>query len=385
MIITKGSNGMDTTARKNKIFAGFAPHISIAILFTLGILLGALSTVLSSVPIFSAITTFVLAAIIFMLARDIVSVCGILLPCLFTLMATGDFSISSFFIGFIFCIGTTAFLAVAKLPIAPIVAGALGYAAAALILDPITALLTLLPILIGLIAAFMIKRLGVTAASALMTLLALSAALILFWAYGGKLSEVAEYLRAFISSSLLSLNEITFVIETSAAEMLAAYLVNILPGLCFAAISVICFVACSLALSLLSSFSLDLDMPEEKRCLTVTPVGGIVFILCFFISAAFSIEGGELEIVSAAADNILVALILPLIAMGCGYARRTLTGRVFGRSLRRARFALVAIALIFLISISAAALIFAVIGIYASLRPITSSIAKKIRSFGQDR
>ena len=174
-------------------------------------------------------------------------------------------------------------------------------------------------------------------------------------------------------------------IEEAAAEVLATYLINILPGIIFAAASVICFVSCSLTTSLLRSSGLDTEIPDNMRRLRLSPVSGIVFILCFFLSAAFSIEGGELEIAAAAADNILVALFLPLATSGCAYGRELLANRVFASSLHRSKISAAALAILILLSPTTALTVFAVLGIFNSLRPITSEIVKKIRSFGQNQ
>ncbi len=376
---------METTARNKGIFASFSPRTSVATVFALGILLGALSCVLSDAPVFSAVTVFVLSAMIFMLARDVLPVCGILLPCLLELTMTGNLTLPAIYIGFTFCIGATAYLAIGKRGIAPIIAGALGYAAASLIRDPMTALLVLIPIALGLLAALMLPRFSLTETVSSMTILLLSAALIAFLALGGSLSATADLLRNSIVDLYRSLNEKVFIIEEAAAEVLAAYLINILPGIIFAAASVVCYVSCSLTVSLLRSSGLDTEIPENMRRLTLSPVSGMIFILCFLLSAAFSIEGGELEIAAAAADNILVALILPFTASGCSYARHLIANRIFASSLNRGKISGAAIALLFVLSPSIAAVIFAVLGVYDSLRPITSSIVKKIRSFGQNQ
>ncbi len=385
MKMTKGRPVMEKRARDNRIFAGFSPRASVAAIFALGILLGALSGVLSDAPAFSAVTVFVLSAMIFMLARDILPVCGILLPCLFELTMTGNLALPALYIGFTFTVGATAYLAIGRRGIAPIIAGAVGYAAAAFIRDPMTALLVLVPILLGLIAGLMLPRFSLTETVSSMTILLLSAALITFLALGGSLSATADLLRNSIVDLCRSFNEKVFIIEEAAAEVLATYLINILPGIIFAAASVICFVSCSLTTSLLRSSGLDTEIPDDMRRLRLSPVSGIIFILCFLLSAAFSIEGGEFEIAAAAADNLLVALILPFAASGCAYGRELLANRVFASSLHRAKISAAAIALLVLFSPSVALAVFAILGVYNSLNPITSAIVKKIRSFGQNQ
>lgn len=376
---------MDKAGNNNRIFAGFSPRASVAAIFALGILLGALSCVLSDAPAFSAVTVFVLSAMIFMLARDILPVCGILLPCLLELTMTGNLALPAVYIGFTFGIGATAYLAIGKKGIAPIIAGAVGYAAAALIRDPMTALLVLIPIALGLLAALMLPRFSLTETVSSMTILLLSAALIAFLASGGSISESADLLRTSIVDLYRSVNEKVFIIEEATAEMLAAYLINILPGILFAAASVVCYVSCSLTVSLLRSSGLDSEIPENMRRLSLSPISGAIFILCFFLSAAFSIEGGELEIAAAAADNILVALFLPFTASGCAYGRDLLANKIFASSLYRSKISAAAIALLILLSPSIAIVVFAILGVYDSFRPITSSIVKKIRSFGQNQ
>jgi hypothetical protein len=214
-----------------------------------------------------------------MLARDILPVCGILLPCLFELTMTGNLALPALYIGFTFTVGATAYLAIGRKGIAPIIAGAVGYAAAALIRDPMTALLVLVPILLGLLAGLMLPRFSLTETVSSMTILLLSAALIAFLALGGSISATADLLRNSIVGLYRSLNEKVFIIEEAAAEVLATYLINILPGIIFAAASVICFVTCSLTTSLLRSSGLETEIPDNMHRVRLTNVSGIVFIL----------------------------------------------------------------------------------------------------------
>ncbi len=374
---------MEISKNDNRIFPDFSPRAAAVTVFALAALIGSLSGIFAEVPVFSAVTVFVLSAIIFMFARDILPICGILLPCLLEITATGSLTLPAVYIGFTFCTGVTAYLALGKRGFVPIISGALGYAAAAVIRDPITAVLVLIPIALGLLAAIMLPRFALSETLTSMTVLLLSAALIAFLLLGGDISETAELLRASISDLFKSLNAEIFIIEESAAEMIAAYVINILPGMIFASVSVICYVSCALTVSLLRSSGLGTEIPESMYRLSLSPVSGILFILCFFLSAAFSIEGGEYEIAGAAADNILIALILPFALSGGMSVRGFLMNRIFASSLRRGTVSLGAIALMFFLSPTLTLAVFTLFGISDSLKPIFAAIAKKIRRSGQ--
>ncbi len=374
---------MEISKNDNRIFPDFSPRAAAVIVFALAALIGALSGVFLEVPTFSAITVFILSAIIFFFARDILPICGILLPCLLEITATGSLTLPALYIGFTFCVGVTAYLAIGKRGFVPIIAGALGYAAAAVIRDPITAIIVLIPIALGLLAALMLPRFALSETLSSMTILLLSAGIIAFLSLGGDISATADALRNYILELYKSMNETVFIIEESAAEMLAAYLVNILPGIIFAAVSVICYVSCALTVSLLRSSGLGEEIPENMHRLSLSPVSGILFILCFFLSAAFSIEGGEYEIAAAAADNILIALILPFALSGGMSFRNFLMNRIFAASLRRRAVSLAAIAILFFFSPSIALIAFTLFGVSGSLKPIFTALTTKIKSSGQ--
>lgn len=376
---------MNTTQKHNAASSSVSPQGAAAIIFALASLLGALSGIFSEVPVFSAVTVFAVSAIIFLFAREIVPICGILIPCFFEYSMTGNLLLPALYLGFAFSMGASAYLVIAKKGFLPFAAAVAGYAAGALVRDPITAIAVLIPIALGMLAGLLLPRFRFTEALSMLTILIFSAAVISFLALGGDIASTAEMLRTYIIELYRGLNEQMFIIEESAIEMIAAYMVNILPGVIFAAISVFCYIACSLTASLLRSTGVGEDVTENMHNFSLSPVSGIIFILCFLLSAAFAEEGGNLEIASAAADNILVALVLPLALSGCISSRNRLMNRTFASSFRRRQISIAAIVIFFVISSSTAFIFFTCIGIIGSLKPIFSSLAKKLRSYGQDQ
>ena len=348
-------------------------------------MLGALSGIFAEVPVFSAVTVFAVSAIIFLFAREIVPICGILIPCFFEYSMTGSLLLPAIYIGFAFSMGASAYLVIAKKGFLPFAAAAAGYAAGALVRDPVTAIAVLIPIVIGMLAGLLLPRFRFTEALSMLTILIFSAAVIAFLALGGDITGTAEMIRTYIIELYRGLNEQMFIIEESTIEMIAAYTVNILPGVIFAAISAFCYIACSLTASLLRSTGAGEEVTENMQSFSLSPVSGIIFILCFLLSAAFAEEGRDLEIASAAADNIMVALILPLALSGCISARNRLMNRTFASSFRRRQLSVAAIVIFFAIASSTAFIVFTCIGIIGSLKPIFSALTKKLRSYGQDK
>lgn len=371
---------MQNIKSENRIFGGFKPRAALVLILSVGVLLGALAPVFFEVPAFCAAAVFVLAALIFFTARDVLPVCGILLPALLELMLSGSLSAPAVYIGFIFAFGTSAYLSLGGRSLAAILSGAVAYAAAALALDPLTAALAIVPIALGLLCAFMLPRYGASFTVGVITSLLLCAALSLFLLTGGDLAETAEALRTYFSDAYKSLNEQIFIIEESTADMLAAYIINLSPAIVFAAISVVCYLACSLTVSLLRSSGLGEEIPERMHAVELSPVSGILFIACFLLSAAFSIEGGEFEIYSAVAENVIIALALPFTVLGCRFAREFLMARVFRSPVTKRKISAAAVALVFFIAPSFAFGLFISLGTLSSLMPIYRSIANKIKS-----
>jgi len=376
---------MNTTPKNNSPAHGISSGGAAEIIFALAALLGALSGIFAEVPVFSAVTVFAVSAIIFLFAREIVPICGILIPCFFEYSMTGSLLLPAIYIGFAFSMGASAYLVIAKKGFLPFAAAAAGYAAGALVRDPVTAIAVLIPIAIGMLAGLLLPRFRFTEALSMLTILIFSAAVIAFLALGGDITGTAEMIRAYIIELYRGLNEQMFIIEESTIEMIAAYMVNILPGVIFAAISAFCYIACSLTASLLRSTGAGEEVTENMQSFSLSPVSGIIFILCFLLSAAFAEEGGDLEIASAAADNIMVALILPLALSGCISARNRLMNRTFASSFRRRQLSVAAIVIFFAIASSTAFIVFTCIGIIGSLKPIFSALTKKLRSYGQDK
>ncbi len=371
---------MENTKAENRIFPGFKPKTPLVLIFMLALLLGALSPVFYAVPVFCGISLFVLAALIFMTARDILPVCGILIPALLMLMMTGDISIPAVYIGFIFSFAASAYLAMGKRGYAAVIAALIAYAAAAFLLDPLRAVIALIPIALGLLCALMLPRYELSATVSAMTILLLSGAVIAFLSLGGDLSATADVLRENLSDIYKSVNEYAYIIEESTAEMLAAYIINISPGLVFAAASVICFLGCSLTVSFLRSSGLGGDIPESMETLTLSPVSGVIFLSCFFLSAAFTIEGGEFEMYAALAENIIIALALPFTAVGCLAVRNFFMNRIFSSLLTRRKISSAAVALIFIFAPTIGFALFIAAGVANSLMPIYRFLLTKIKS-----
>ncbi|MBO5701420.1 MAG: hypothetical protein J6S71_03170 [Clostridia bacterium] len=345
------------------------------IIYSLTLLLGSLSMVFSEAPVFAGITVFILGAIIFTQARRLVPVLGIITPCLF-LIATGNLTVPSIYIGFIYSFGVSAYLMIGKgsfRTIAPVISA---YAAAAIVLGPLEALPVFIPAALGILASPMLRRRPLSETLSMLTILLFGAALTVFLVVGGDLTEIGDYIRNYIVELYGAVNEEMFVIEERVVEMLATYFVNILPGLVFAAASAICYIACDLTVSLFAS-STSAEIPESMYVLSLTPVSGVVYIICFLLSTAFALEGRAYEMAGAVTDNILVALTLPFIRMGCarviGFFRREKTG--FQEKPPMISF--IAIIVLFMISPSVAAAVFTFLGIAASVKPITSAIFRK--------
>lgn len=346
------------------------------IIYSLTLLLGSLSMVFSEAPVFAGITVFVLGAIIFTQARRIVPVLGILAPALFLIATTGNLTLPSIYIGFIYSFGVSAYLMIGKgsfKTIAPVISA---YVAAAIVLGPVKALPVFIPAALGILASPMLRRRPLSETLSFLTILLSSAALAVFLTSGGSLSDTAEFIRKYIIDLYSKVNEEIFTIEERMVEMLAAYLVNILPGVIFAAASAICYIACNLTVSLFAS-STEAEIPETMHILSLSPVSGVIYIICFFLSAAFSIEGGAYEMAGAVTDNILVALTLPFIHMGCMTFVNLFKPKSRGFTARAPQAPFIATAIFFVLSPSVAAAIFTFIGLAASVKPISSAILRK--------
>jgi hypothetical protein len=371
---------MENIKSESKIFEGFKPRMPIVLIFALGALIGSLTPIFGEVPVFSGAALFVLASLIFMTAREILPIVGIILPALFAFMMTGDLSAPALYIGAIFTVGATIYLTLGGRIWAPIATGALAYALGAIAIDPISALPALIPVAVGLLAALMLPRSGLTFTTAALTILSLSAGLILFLLSGGDLTATADLLRENIASTYASLNSEFLIITEETAEMLAAYIINISPGMIFAALSAVIFISLSLANALFRASGIGDTIPEEMGKVTLSPLSGIIYLFCFFLSAAFMIEGADYELAAAVAENIIIALSLPFTALGFRaigeffLKKFSFRLRVSPRALRL--FPVV----IFLLSPSVGFAIFISAGVAYSLTPIYRFLFSKMRS-----
>ena len=371
---------MENVKSENRIFEGFKPRLPIVLIFALGGLLGSLTPVFGEVPVFSGVALFVLASLVFMTARELLPIVGIILPALFAFMMTGDLSAPALYIGVIFTVGATIYLTLGGRIWAPIAMGAVAYALGAIAIDPVSALPALIPVAVGLLAALMLPRSGLTFATAALTILSLSAGLMLFLLSGGNLSTTAELLRDNIASTYAALNSEFLIITEETAEMLAAYIINVSPGMIFAAISAVIFIALSLANTLFRASGVGDTIPEEMAKLTLSPLSGIIYLFCFFLSAAFMIEGTDYELAAAVTENIIIALSLPFTALGFRAVGEFLSNKLLARFHMRRKITSLALAFIFLIAPSVGFAVFISAGVAFSLLPIYRFLFGKLRS-----
>lgn len=371
---------MENVKSENRIFEGFKPRIPLVLIFALGVLLGSLTPIFGEVPVFSGAALFVIASLVFMTAREILPVVGILCPALFAFMMTGELAAPALYIGVIFTVGATVYLTLGGRVWAPIACAAVAYALGAVAIDPISAIPALIPVLVGLFAALMLPRQGLTFATAALTSIALTAGLSFFLASGGDLAAVADTVRESIANAYASLNSEFLIITEDTAKMLAAYIINISPGFIFAAASAVVFVSLSLANTLFRASGVGDKIPEEMAKLTLSPISGIIYLFCFFLSAAFMIEGADYELHATVTENIIIALSLPFTALGFRGANEYLAKRFSSRLYVTPKALRLLPVVIFLLSPSVGFALFISVGIAYSMRPVYRFLFSKMRS-----
>ena len=371
---------MENVKSENRIFEGFKPRVPLVLIFALGALLGSLTLIFNEVPAFSGAALFVLASLIFMAAREILPIVGIICPAILAFMMTGDMSLAAIYIGVIFTVGVSIYLTLGGRIWAPIAAAAAAYALGAVAIDPISALPVLIPAAVGLLAALMLPRSGLTFTTAALTILALAAGLMIFLLSGGDLAETADGIRESISNSYAGIESELIVITEETADILAAYIINITPGMIFAAVSAIVFVALSLANTLFRSSGLGDQIPEDMARITLSPLSGIIYLFCFFLSAAFMLEGADYEMHAAVTENIIIALALPFTALGFRGMSEFLLKKFSSRLRVNPRALRLFPAVIFILSPSVGFAIFISAGVAYSLKPIYRFLFSKMRS-----
>lgn len=371
---------MENIKSEKGIFEGFKPRIPLVLIFALGMLLGSLTLIFNEVPAFSGAALFVLASLVFMTAREILPIVGIIVPALFAFLITGNLSIPALYIGVMFTVGVTVYLTIGGRVWAPIACAAIAYALGAVAIDPISALPALIPAFVGLFAALMLPRQGLTFTTAALTSIALSVGLSVFLVSGGDLKAIADLLRENIASVYASLNSEYLIITEETAQMLAAYIINISPGFIFAAASAVVFVSLSLANTLFRASGVGDLIPEEMEKISLSPISGILYLFCFFLSAAFMIEGADYELHATVTENIIIALSLPFTVLGF----RAMGEYVLKRFSRRLHVNPRALRLfpvvIFLLSPSVGFALFISAGVAYSLTPIYRFLFSKMRS-----
>ena len=371
---------MENVKSENRIFEGFKPRSPLVLIFALGVLLGSLTPIFGEVPVFSGAALFVIASLVFMTAREILPVVGILCPALFAFMMTGELAAPALYIGVIFTVGATVYLTLGGRVWAPIACAAVAYALGAVAIDPISALPALIPVAVGLFAALMLPRQGLTFATAALTSIALTAGLSFFLASGGDLAAVADTVRESIANAYASLNSEFLIITEDTAKTLAAYIINISPGFIFAAASAVVFVSLSLANTLFRASGVGDKIPEEMAKLTLSPISGIIYLFCFFLSAAFMIEGTDYELHATVTENIIIALSLPFTALGFRGANEYLAKKFASRLYVTPKALRLLPVVIFLLSPSVGFALFISVGIAYSMRPVYRFLFSKMRS-----
>ena len=371
---------MENVKSENRIFEGFKPRIPLVLIFALGVLLGSLTPIFGEVPVFSGAALFVIASLVFMTAREILPVVGILCPALFAFMMTGELAAPALYIGVIFTVGATVYLTLGGRVWAPIACAAVAYALGAVAIDPISALPALIPVAVGLFAALMLPRQGLTFATAALTSIALTAGLSFFLVSGGDLAAVADTVRESIATAYASLNSEFLIITEDTAKMLAAYIINISPGFIFAAASAVVFVSLSLANTLFRASGVGDKIPEEMAKLTLSPISGIIYLFCFLLSAAFMIEGEDYELHATVTENIIIALSLPFTALGFRGANEYLAKRFASKLYVTPKVLRLLPVVIFLLSPSVGFALFISVGIAYSMRPVYRFLFSKMRS-----
>ncbi len=371
---------MDIRTNDNRILGGFRPRMPVVLIFALGLVLGSLTFAFAEVPVFGIVAFTVLGLLIFMTSRDILPLGGIVVPGLFAVIATGTLGAPALYIGAVFCLGVTVYLCLGGRFWAPLLAAGTAYAAAAFVLDPVKAIPVAVPVLIGMIASAMLPSFGLAATAGTLSALILSAGAAVLAVQGTDFAAVGDSLREMLTQTYMGFNSEFIIIEDKTAQMLAAQMVNILPGLIFAALSAVVYIALSLAVSLFRSSGVEDRLPEDIRIFRLSPVSGVIYIIAFFLSAAFTLEGGDFEMAAAVAENINVGLSLAFMALGCTAARNFLMNRIFRSLPSRRRVSGAAVAMLFILAPGLGFAVFLAAGLAESLMPIYKYLLDKIKS-----
>ena len=215
---------MENVKSENRIFASYKPRTALVLIFSVAILITTLTPAFREVPVFCGIALFVASALIFMTARDILPVCGILLPALLELMATGSLSLPALYVGVIFTVGATAYLTLVGKWYFALGAAIVAYACGALVLDAVTALVAGIGVLVGFLFALMLPRYGIGATAGISAALLSAGGVAVFLALGGDLAAIGESIRTYVTELYMSLNALGelagqgAIVEDSTAE-----------------------------------------------------------------------------------------------------------------------------------------------------------------------
>ena len=371
---------MEISKQNNRIFPDFSPRAGAVALFSLTALLGALAIVFCDVPLAAAVATPVLAAVVFAAIREPLSVCAIILPAFLGFSVTGSLSTSVLWLGATLCTVSVAFTVLGRRYLPPLISAVLAYAAAAIVIGPVAALAVLVPFILGFTAGSMLPRLDLTSTVTVMSTLLAAILFGSFIALGGNIAESAEALRTEIVKLYLETEQELIVITRDVAEKMAAMMVNLLPGIFFVAVSVLCYVCCISVNSVLRIAGLRECIPESMRRLTLSPVSGLIYVLGFICSLIFGSMTGKLEMVAAVSDNLILCISPAFLVVGCLAARDHVAKKVSRVSFHSERIATGCIAATFLMIPSLAVAAYIGVGVGYTLIPLYRYLINKIKS-----
>ncbi len=383
---------MDIRTNNNRIYSGSRRGALSVLISATTSLLGALCMTLSGAPVFAGIAAAVILAIVFITVRGPVRTFMIVIPSLAFMMMTGNVSVPALYLGFVFTFAFSLCMTEKRRWLVPICVGAVAYAITALIFDPLTALLVFFPIVLGMIARMALPTYGIAPAVGILTLLCASGAVLAVSAGGIDLEAIGEELREYIAGVYLGAsnesNEMIIIDERS-AQMLASMMVNMLPGIVIAAVELMIWVGCKLALALIDGMGTENpDFPESARRIELSPVSGIVYVLAFLFSSAFAIEGRGYEMAGAVTDNLLIILAPVFIAFGLRISRDRLARKLSRFEIRpterprKAANGATAVTCLMLPGVSL--LIYLVLGVIYTFSPLLDAVKRKIKEASPD-
>lgn len=377
---------MNKGTADNRILGKFVPRTPLVLIFALASVLGSLSLLLSDVPIFAGIAVAVMLALVFMTVRGGVRYI-VIIPALAFMMFTGEVALPAIYLGFVFTFASAFYLTAGRRWFVPLLAGAAAYAVAFPIFGGYWAILVLVPLALGMIAAPALPRYGLGPVVGLLTLLGAVGAVVAVLASGYDVGAGADTLREYVTGIYLGVSNELIVIDERTAEYLAATVVNMLPGVMIAAVTVVLWASCKLALAFLEGSGVA-DVSESAKRVELDPVSGIVYVLAFLLSSAFAIEGGDYEMAGVVADNLLMILAPAFIALGLRTARDHVERRLSRFEVRptgtprKAANGVTAVSCLLVPGVSLA--IYLVVGVIGSFAPIFAAFKRKLKEMSDN-